>query len=81
LQAGMCNNNGTHGRQQKSRASGISLTPDASCGRASPDGVQLYKTRVLYHSRADFRPELMASSQGHVASQNGHCSAYYVDQK
>ena len=64
--AGMCNNNGTHQRHQKSRETGISLTPDGLCGRASPDGVTVYKTRVLYHSRADFR------SAGLTSTQNGH---------
>jgi len=85
--SGMCNNNGTH-RAQKNRESGISLTPDTLCGRASPDGVTVYKTKVLYHSRADFRSAGLTSQNGHVTSQNGYgmtshngrSSQYYGEQ-
>ena len=65
--AGMCNNNGTHQRQPRS---GISFNPDNACGRTSPDAVTVYKTKVLYHSRADFR------SAGLTSSQNGHTMRY-----
>ena len=52
--SGLCNNNGTHrGHKNRPAETGISLNPDT--GRHSPDGVTVYKTKVLYHSRADFR--------------------------
>ena len=51
--SGLCNNNGTHRGRKNRTETGISLNPDT--GRHSPDGVTVYKNKVLYHSRADFR--------------------------
>ena len=79
--AGMCNNNGTHRKNRargENRESGISLTPDTLGGRMSPDGgVTVYKTKVLYHSRADFRSSGLTSQNGQMmTSQNGHPTFY-----